>query len=141
MVVKNSRWREQYTLREFIIVIILVLASLVSLLVLWFFAIPANTLILSHSAHLYIVDSFSIIALVVLFVAFCTAVLGLFFSFILKAKVLKNLVNWMRPNNILIAIFASLCLLLPFIVVHEQATSKMTWDQFRGVPLPFLTAI
>lgn len=52
-------------------------------------------------------------------------------------KVMK-LLNFLRPNFIKLLVLFILILNSMLVPVHREATSKVSWDQIRGIPYPFL---
>jgi hypothetical protein len=46
---------------------------------------------------------------------------------------------FLRPNAIKLVILMTAMSLTLLVVTEREATSKVTWDENRGAPLPFLT--
>ena len=52
--------------------------------------------------------------------------------------VLTKILNFLRPSLTKVLILCMLILVTMFVIVHREATSKVLWEQLRGVPYPFL---
>jgi hypothetical protein len=49
-----------------------------------------------------------------------------------------KLLNFLRPNFTKLLMLFILILMSILVLVHREATSKVLWDQIRGIPYPFL---
>jgi hypothetical protein len=47
--------------------------------------------------------------------------------------------GFLRPNFIKLAMLVLVMSMTMLVITDQQATSKVTWNQERGLPLPFLT--
>lgn len=51
---------------------------------------------------------------------------------------LMKAINLLRPNFPKLLLFVLFMLMSTFVVVSRDATSKVSWDQVRGTPFPYL---
>lgn len=49
-----------------------------------------------------------------------------------------RLLNFLKPNFIKLLVAFILVFTTVFVIVHREATSKVSWEQLRGIPYPFL---
>lgn len=139
MKLERSIWWKSLTFSEVLITCLLVFPPLASLYVAGLYAVASTIPILRHSARLYLLDSGSLIALVVLIVAFLLATIGTVASLAFKTNTWNNLKAWLRPTKPMVITFIFVYLLSLMVITDRYATTKVTWDQLRGIPFPFLT--
>ena len=110
-----------------------------ALYVLGFRSIPRIILDLSTSSQYYHQDLISLAAILILVL---TCVLGTVSPLIILALGLKpteNLRRWLRPSKLLLMAYAAICVLSLLVITSRSPTSKVTYMQYRGIPVPFLT--
>ena len=49
-----------------------------------------------------------------------------------------RLLHFLKPNFIKMLVAFVLVITTVFVLVHREATSKVSWEQLRGIPYPFL---